>query len=238
MFSSAMAGEKPALYAPWAVYYSDEAPPDALVPYKLLVLDSSHHPPLAPLTDRGVLVLGYLSLGEVEASRPYHDRVAADGYLVGENKNWQGAKYVDVRDPRWTALVVEELIPAILRQGFQGLFLDTLDSPPYLERDVDRKRFHGMTEAAARLVRTIRYHYPRIPIMMNRAFELLPDVGDRIDMLLAESLRSDYDFDTKHYRMTEEKGYRYNLSLIDSARQRHPGMIIFSLDYWEPADTD
>lgn len=221
---------------PWAVYYSDQTPIEAFEPYRLLILDFTRHPPLAPLADRGKTLLGYLSLGEVNASRPYYAQSVADGYVLGQNTSWEGARYVDVRDRRWTSLVIEDLIPSILRQGFHGLFLDTLDSPSYLEREVDPKRYRGMTEAAARLVGAIRRHYPHIPIMVNRAFDLLPAIDRHIDMLMAESLRADHDFQTKRYRMTPEDGYQTNLGLIREARRRRPALMVVSLDYWAPED--
>ena len=56
---------------PWVAYYSDDAPPEAFSAYRIVVLDSHSHPLLAPLSDRGKTLLGYLSLGEVEEHRPY-----------------------------------------------------------------------------------------------------------------------------------------------------------------------
>lgn len=165
--NSGQAPAAPAPAVPWAVYYADTAPPAAFQPYRLLVLDSRTHPPLQPLADRGKTLLGYLSVGEVETHRPWFGRVKGWGILDQENPNWPGSFYVDVRDRRWVKLVVEELVPAILREGFHGVFLDTLDNPPHLER-TDPKRWRGMTDAAAALVRAIRRNWPDIGLMQNR----------------------------------------------------------------------
>ena len=70
---------------PWVVYYSDTAPSSAFEPYRLIVLDSHHHPPLRPLSDRGKTLLGYLSLGEVNEGRDYFVEVKAQGFLLQEN---------------------------------------------------------------------------------------------------------------------------------------------------------
>ena len=223
-------------YRPWALSYAADTPLDALAPYNLLVLDADSHPPLEPLISRGKQLLGYLSLGEAGDIRAYTPLLERFGILLGENPNWKGSRYIDIRDPRWTALVVEELIPGLLRQGFRGVFLDTLDSPLYLEEQADPARFKGMHAAAARLVRTIRRHYPDILIMVNRAFPLLPEIGDQIDMLLAESLRSGYDFATKTYRMQSERDYTDILGQIRAARARRPALAVMTLDYWQPED--
>lgn len=219
----------------WAVYYSDKAALQEFSPYSLLVLDSKYHPPLRPLADRGKTLLGYLSLGEVEQQREHFAAVKAQGLLFGENPVWKGSYYIDVRDRRWTERVVTELIPAILHQGFDGIFLDTLDNPPHLERE-DPKQFAGMREAAVRLVRTIRRHYPHIKIMLNRGYELLPEVASDIDMVLGESVYADYDFERQTYQRVPEPLYREQVAILKEAVRRNPALQVFTLDYWDPAD--
>ena len=221
---------------PWLVYYADTAPIEAFSKYSLVVLDADHHPPLGPLSARGKQLLGYISLGEVERYRSHFSEVEAEGILLRENDQWPGSFFVDLRDPRWTQRVIGELVPAILRRGFDGLFLDTLDNARELE-DTDPTRYAGMTKAAARLVRTIRLHFPTIKIMLNRAYELLPAVKRDIDMVLGESVFADYDFDNKDYRRVEAKTYRRQVSILQAAMARRPKLRIMTLDYWDPEDS-
>ena len=219
----------------WVVYYSDRASPQEFSEYSLIVLESQSYSRLRPLTDLGKPLLGYLSLGEVEAYRPYFEEVKAEKILLQENANWKGSYFVDLRDPRWTRRVVEQLIPGILRRGFDGLFLDTLDNAAYLEQE-NPTRYRGMTAAAARLVRTIRLHYPTIKIMMNRAYEILPEVEQSIDMELGESVFADHDMKTKTYRLVPAELYREQVRLLQAAQKRRPELKVFTLDYWDPAD--
>ncbi|WP_448204819.1 endo alpha-1,4 polygalactosaminidase [Azospirillum sp. sgz302134] len=221
----------------WVVYYADKEPVKAFEPYRLLVLDSKHHPPLRALKDRGKTLLGYISLGEVEQHRPWFDRVKGWGLLSAENPNWPGSFYVDVRDKRWVKLVVEELVPSILRQGFDGIFLDTLDNPPHLER-TDAKRWAGMTEGAARLVRAIRANWPSIRIMQNRAYEILPDVAGALDYALGESVYAGWDFAAKKPHLQTEEDYRFQVEVLTGAKRINPKLSLHSLDYWDPADTE
>lgn len=221
----------------WAVYYSDRLPVTAFEPYDLLILDSAYHPPLRPLVDRGKTLLGYISLGEVETHRPWFAEVEAEGILGQENPNWPGSYFVDVRDPRWVERVVAEIVPDILRKGFHGLFLDTLDNPVYLEEQ-DPARWAGMTEAAAVLVRALRHHYPTIPIMMNRAYALLPHVGGQIDMVMGESVAADYDFEAKTYGRVPADERDYQVELLQEAQKRFPHLRVMTLDYWSPDDPD
>ena len=75
----------------WAVYYSDQAGPEEFRDYGLVVLDSDHHPPIAPLVARGATVLGYLSVGEINQYRAGFAAVKQMGILLGENPNWGGS---------------------------------------------------------------------------------------------------------------------------------------------------
>jgi uncharacterized protein (TIGR01370 family) len=220
---------------PWVVYYAAELPPTAFYAYDLVVLESDKHPPLEPLIDRKKKVVGYLSLGEVNETRPYFAEVKAEGILLGENENWKGSYFVDVRDVRWTKRVVDELIPSILRRGFQGIFIDTLDNPGHLER-LDPKGNAGMLEAGARLVRTLRRNFPQMTIVLNRGYDLLPQVERDIDMILGESVYADYDFATKRYARVDEPTYRQQVEILQGAARRQPKLKVLTLDYWDPND--
>ena len=219
----------------WLVYYSDQAQPRDFDRYQLLVLDSQDHPNLQALKERGKTLLGYISLGEVEQYRSWFKAVQKEGILLKENRYWKGSFSVDVRDKRWTKRVIEELVPKILRKGFDGLFLDTLDNPGDLERD-DPVRFAGMVEAAAHLVKTLRRNYPEIPIMMNRGYELLPQVAGDISMELGESVYADYDFEDGVNGYVEEDVYRQQLRWLKQAQQINPLLAVYTLDYWDPED--
>jgi uncharacterized protein (TIGR01370 family) len=227
----------PDRYRNFTVYYSDSASASTLASYDLLVLDSDYHPDLNTLADRGKTLLGYLSLGEVERIRAYYDEVRAEGILLQENPFWKGSYFVDVRDPRWTSRVIERLIPRILGKGFQGLFLDTLDNPAYLE-EKDPVRFRGMTSASATLVKTIRYHYPSIKIMLNRAYEILPEVETDIDIILGESVFTDYDFESKTYKTVPLGAYRRQVEVLKGSQRRIPKLQVMTLDYWDPNDRE
>ncbi|MGH6983330.1 MAG: endo alpha-1,4 polygalactosaminidase [Stellaceae bacterium] len=219
----------------WAICYSDEEPPSAFAGYALVVLDSESHPPLAPLITAGQALLGYISLGEVNDSRPYFAAIKRQGLLIEANPNWPGSFFLDIRLPEWRRRVVEALIPPILAAGFRGLFLDTLDSPLYLE-DRSPKTFAGMREAARALIAAIRRAYPHITLMMNRAYALLPNVEVEIDVALGESVRSDYDIASKTYRLVPDDLYRQQVNILRAAQWRRPRLRVFTLDYWDPAD--
>ena len=81
---------------------------------------------------------------------PFFPLLKSHNLILQENPNWKDSFYVDVRDPLWAKTVLEDIVPSVLRQGFDGLFLDTLDNPIDLE-DKNHEKFSGMTETAAHL---------------------------------------------------------------------------------------
>lgn len=227
---------EPARAGNWVVYYGATVTPGQLRPYRLAVLDAETRVNLRQVASQGTLVLGYISVGEVEQNRAHFAAVQAEGLLGDENPNWPGSFYVDVRDPRWTRRVVEELVPALLARGFGGVFLDTLDNPPHLER-TDPARWAGMTQGAADLVKAIRARYPGLPVMMNRGYDLLPLVARDIDLVLGESVLSGWDFAANRPQPMSAADTAFQVNALKGARALNPALRVMTLDYWDPADT-
>jgi len=217
----------------WVCIYTDKVDPAALLDYSVIVLDSTYHPPLAPLAGR--TVLGYASLGEVENWRPWFGQVKDAGILLDENRSWPGSFFVDVRSRVWQDIVLDTIVPGVMAQGFNGVFFDTLDNPVHLE-NTEPTRFVGMTRAAASLVEAIRLRHPQAKLMLNRAYPLLPMIGGAIDYALGESVYADWDFEAKVYKLVEHATYQEQVRLLQAARRQFANLQVMTLDYWNPAD--
>ena len=220
----------------WVVTYHNNTPVTDLFNYDLVVLDASHGYDVRSLVAREQTVLAYVSIGEVENYRPYFKQAKKSGVVLQENKNWPGSYYVDVRKPAWTKLIIEQVIPDLLRQGYTGLMLDTIDNPIYLASK--GKDYKGMDKAAANLVKAVRHHYPDIHLMLNRGFEILPEVAPSINSVLAESTYTTYDFETKKPRKLNAEERAYSANAIKAAEARNDRLKVYSLDYWPTNDTD
>ena len=134
----------------WLAFYGATADESVLAIYDIVVLDSAFQGSISRVADAGARVCGYLSLGEIRTSDSllmYLDPAA----LLPENPDWPGTRRVDIRDPSWRSLVIDRRLPSLVSQGFTGVMLDTLDTPPYLEQ-LDPVRYRGMREAAIALV--------------------------------------------------------------------------------------
>jgi uncharacterized protein (TIGR01370 family) len=219
----------------WVVYYGPNLPPETFSDYQLVVLDPDHHPEIGLLLEQGKTVLGYISLGEVSKTRKYYQDVEKEGILYSVNPHWPESRYVDMRSNKWVSRVIEELIPAILFQRFSGIFIDTIDNAETMEK-ADPIAFKGMQEAAIRLIRTIRLHYPEIKIMLNRGFSLLPQLEQTIDMELAEGILTRHDFQTGSDSLGSEEIYHELVDQLKALQKRQPRLELYSLDYWNPKD--
>jgi uncharacterized protein (TIGR01370 family) len=221
----------------WVVYYSNRVPLSTFDPYSTLILDSRYHPPLADLSKRGKRLIGYVSIGEASPDYAYYKALQEEGLLVRPNPAWAGNYLIDIRDRRWQARLCDSILPAILARGFDGLFLDTLDSALHLET-LNPLEFSGMTAAAIGLVRRIRKQFAGVTLIMNRAYSLLEQMGGDIDAALGESVFATYDFSRKEYCLVESGVYHTQVIRLQAAVKRHSSLRVFTLDYWNPVDTE
>ena len=109
------------------IYYGYRDAPE-LSSFDLLVLDADHHPGLALIRKRAAhppIILGYLSLCELGPGRRYAEQVRAAGLVLGDKPDWPGSVLIDIRNPEWQRLIIDEIVPRIFRDGFDGLFLDS-----------------------------------------------------------------------------------------------------------------
>jgi len=218
----------------WVVYYGDTLPASTFTSYDVIVFDSEHHPDLTLLKGDRTL-LGYISLGEAESYRSYFNDLKKQKLLLGNNKSWKDHAVIDIRKPEWKTYVLDVLIPSVLKQGFDGVMLDTIDSPLALERD-QPKHYTGMREAAASLISSIRVRYPTIKIMLNRGFEVLPQVAEEIDMVMAETIYTDWQPGKKPVLQPKQEVDAYAATLAE-VKHIAPALKIYSIDYWPSADT-
>ncbi|WP_242122671.1 endo alpha-1,4 polygalactosaminidase [Sphingobium sp. Sx8-8] len=221
--------------AAWAVDYGGATDPALARNFGLLVLEPDFPRAIQPLRGPNSRILAYISLGEVHSHRPFFDELERAGALRQANPNWPDARLVDMRDPAWTKLVLDRLVPAILQKGYDGIFMDTLDNAEAMERK-DPERNRGMVAGAARLVEAIRKRYPAITIMMNRGYALLPLVATQIDLVLAEAMASRWNFAERRYEMTSAEDWAWQAGRLLAAKQANPRLGLATLDYWDPQD--
>lgn len=217
----------------WAVYYSQMSPAEAFLPYDVLVFDRDGHPPLPTLDDGKRLLLGYVSFGEAEIHRKDYPQVQALDVLIDGVPGWQGNAFIDVRKPQWRDYILNTIIPDLMREGFNGVMLDTVDNLIWLE-DKDPVAYAGIRRATIDLIHAIHQSFPQLHIMLNRGFSILPHVAADIHMLLAESVYTSWNTATATPAMAPPDIQQNYLRDIQKAQKQFPGLKVYSLDYWPP----
>ena len=219
----------------WIAYYGADAPPEVMQGFDIVVVDPGYRGSVVELKARGAKVLAYLSVGEIATHHKAFAQAKQAGLLLRENVNWKGAWVVDVRSPKWEQMIVRELAPALLKRGFDGLFLDTIDSPIHLGQ-TEPKRFPGMKAAAVRLVRALHAGHPNAALMLNGGLPIVGEVHRAVKMMAIESTMSTWDFVKKKPLWRTESDRKWALTQLARAQAANPDLKVFTLDYWDPAD--
>lgn len=199
---------------------------------QLVVLSADPNIPLGDLP-ADTLRLGYLSVGEANPHLPSWPSVQTQPFLIEANPDWPTNMRVDVRDPQWQQLLLQQEAPRLLQMGFQGFMLDTIDTAPYLERK-DPARFAGSRQALRDFVRRLRAQFPAAVVIANGT-DALVDVAPSVDGYVVEGVFATYDFGRRLYRATTQQERDWKLAQIQNAQAVAPRPV-FSIEYAEVGD--
>jgi uncharacterized protein (TIGR01370 family) len=220
----------------WGIDYGPATDPALARACRLLVLEPHHDRPIAPLRGAGSVLLGYVSLGEVERGRSYFGDLAKAGALGPANPHWPDARMADLRHPAWRSALLDRVVPGILALGYDGLFIDTMDNAEAMERR-DPVANKGMVAAGASLIAAIRARFPAIRLMLNRGYAILPAVAPLIDHALGEAMASRWNFAAKRYERVGDADWQWQADRLRAAQKRNSRLTLATLDYWDPRDT-
>lgn len=198
---------------------------DVIATYDLAILaaEAFERPELEQLSASGTVTLGYVSMGQ-DASEPDAAwvRRSPSGDPL-EDAHW-GTYLVNPAHPAWRKRCFL-LIAELLEKGYSGLFLDTLDSARPEEQ-----------AALVALIRAVRDQYPDAPLILNRGFALLEQLGEQIDGVMFESLSCTWQLEADgfvHYRAVSPESFHFNRQFAQrvSATAKSHGLICLALDY-------
>ena len=98
----------------------------------------------------GRRVVAYVSIGEAENYRPYwhktwtdkngHATSQAPKFLGPANPDWPGNYRAKYWNPQWQAIIGDS-IDAVVRQGFDGIYMDIVDGFEFFEFDAARNDY-------------------------------------------------------------------------------------------------
>jgi len=218
----------------WAIvldYDEDNHPIDkeTLRSFDMVVLDPDNSPEIATLKRDQPIRISYISVGEAENYRGYWDKIMDKPWVLEENPDWEGNFFVDVRDPEWRKLLIEEVIPEIVNKGFQGLFLDTLDTAIYLE-EKSPKEYGGSLAAMVSLVGDIHQAFPKLMLLSNNGFEILEKIAPYLSGLIVEDINMMIDFENESYKPVSPEDRAYKIKILKPLMANY-GLSVFNIDY-------
>jgi hypothetical protein len=204
--------------------YSPSPSPSDLAAFDWCILDPAAKVDLAPGQALGHVYLAYVSAVEARKGSLNATEAAKHGVpVVGTNEAWRSL-LLDVEAPHWLTMMLEVVVPAALAKGYDGVFLDTLDSahllPGYSEKT---------TAALVALVRGIHERYPGKKIVLNRGFELLKSVSPIIQGVLVESVFQTFDAQTGAFSRVSESDSAWMAARIREVQAK--GLPVFAVDY-------
>lgn len=223
--SSTQKLSKGSIYDSFGVVYSD-INPLTVSGYSVLIVEPYFYSrqDIIDFQSRGIKVLAYLSLGEVNESRRYFNDLKEIG-LKGKNEN-HGSYYIDISNRRVKEKFLNQIVPQLLSFGYDGLFLDTIDavSPYTIRRD--------MQQDMVELIQGIRKNSPGKILIQNAGFFLLDQTSEFVNAVAIEDVASGYDFEGNEYLIKPEKAFEERLNLIDSMHYNF-GIPFLIIDFAE-----
>lgn len=217
-----------------AFYYGAKPPVNSLSQFDRIVLESENIRPseLKKLKQHGASAYAYLSMGEVGPQRSWKHLIKPE-WTTGVNTAWNST-VMDMTSKDWQRFVLQR-VELLLQQGYDGLFLDTMDSYQ-INASSDAER-SAQEDALANLVYRIKRRNPSIKLISNRGFEVMDKVGGYLEAVAAESLYSRWNNAEGIYQAVPEADMQWLYSKLVEARNKH-NVDIISIEYVSPAERD
>lgn len=216
----------------YAIYYGFDRV-EQLWQYDAVVLHPGAHSQeaLQSLSELHTVALAYLSMGEdanTDTAEPSPWWKPSSTGRMQRNLEF-GAYLVDPAHPDWQAQVLENARKS-LEMGFQGLFLDTLDSTDEADQ-----------LALAKLIMKLRARFPNIALVLNRGFRVLSRVAPIVDGALFEGLSTTWQMQKSgkpKYLKLEKSMKAANREVAASMLSwaEHYGFACWALDYEDNAE--
>ena len=176
--------------------------------------------------------IAYVSVGEVSRNDLAFRKIKRS-WIIGKNRAWNSL-ILDIRNMAYRAFLINEVVTPAIDAGFNGIFLDTLDS---YSLGLNKKDWASSREAEVGLIEEIRRRFPHIEIFINRGFEIVDKVHGLVDAVVVESLFRNFDPKTGRYRAVSKRERGILIPILNRIRNRYHLPIVV-VDYLPPKKRD
>ncbi len=220
-----------------ALYYAVNPPVPMLNQFDRVVLEpdavtASQLSEFNQNPELNTTLFAYLSVGEVGPTRQWGSDIDS-AWKLGVNEAWNSS-VMDMANPAWRAFLMRRA-DTLLRAGYQGFFLDTMDSYQlFAKTDEQRQR---QQQGLITFIASLKAKHPNVQLIANRGFELLPSIAQYLNVIAAESLYARWHGGSGGYQDVPEQDRQWLLSQLSTARSQY-GLEALSIDYVEPNQRD
>jgi len=216
------------------VNYSSKPDAQEVLKHDLCILDPDADIDLTPGHRLGHQYLAYVSTVEIIPGGKSMTAARARGVsLIAKNPDWQ-TEVMDITSPAWMDFIIEDLAASAIAKGYDGFFLDTLDSVELITVKAPAKE-KSTRAALVSLITQLRKRFPEKRIILNRGFSVVQETAPKIDGVLIEGLYQTWDLQRKVYISTAPGGTSWLLDHIQKIKKL--ALPVYVLDYVDPQDT-
>ena len=134
---------------------------------------------------------------------------------------------MDLSNPRWHQFLIDKVIAPLSRQGYAGIFLDTLDSYQMVVHGSKQQR---QQQGLVQFVTKVHQHFPKLKMILNRGFEVVTDVHAMIHGVVAESLFRTWNPKTGRYHRVAQADQQWLAHRLTEIKQSFH-LPIYVIDY-------
>lgn len=212
-----------------AIHYGANPPLEELAQFDWIVLEPRHHlQQELPRLKGGGKPLAYLSIGEVGDDAI--DAADTNAWRIGRNTAWNSS-LMNLADKGWQDALLKRA-HALRDEGYQGLFLDTLDSFQLLPEQQRVAQLQGLVDILDRLHNEL----PQLHLLFNRGFEAIERLDWVPELVAFESLYAGWDPAQNQYREVTPEDRDWLLQKLLPLREK--GSILLALEYLPPQRRD
>ncbi|PSW15956.1 RNA-binding protein [Photobacterium rosenbergii] len=173
------------------------------------------------------LVFAYLSIGEYDG-KILPEKLQGLSPLI--NPNW-ASHVMDLSTDAWQQYLIEQAT-ALSERGFNGIFLDTLDSYTLFAKSPDEANKQQV--ALSQILEQLNA-LPKKPLLIfNRGFEVMNQLTFKPYALAAESMYNSYDPVTDSYQFVPQSDREWLNGKLNEVKQA--GVEAIVIDYLPASD--
>lgn len=209
------AAQKSALQGSVGFWYASHPPLSELAQFDNLMLEPAHFdaPARAFLRAQNTYLFAYLSVGEFDGNKQdLAEAGLSDSTSNTVNQAW-ASHVMNLADAKWQDYL-EARAKTLYEQGYDGLFLDTLDSFQLLPAQQQEQQRQGLIQILTKLQTST----PELKLVFNRGFEVVHELAEKPAAVAIESIYAGWDPSNNRYVPVKEQDREWLQQHIDPIR--------------------